>query len=96
MQTSDTIDAVLKQKAINNILSVTPEQNVRQALELMAEHNIGALMVMEGKRLIGILSERDYARKGILKGHHSENTLVREIMSSHVVSVRPNILWRIA
>ncbi len=89
MQTSDTIDKVLKQKAINKILSVAPGQNVRQALELMAEHNVGALMVMEGNRLVGILSERDYARKGILKGHHSEDTQVREIMSANVVSITP-------
>ena len=89
MTTSDTIDSVLKQKAINKILSVTPEQNVRQALELMAKHDVGALMVMEDKRLVGILSERDYARKGILKGHHSEDTQVREIMSGNVVSVTP-------
>ncbi len=86
MKISDTIETVLRQKAVNRILSVSPGQTVRQALELMAEHDVGALMVMEDNRLVGILSERDYARKGILKGHHSEATLVREIMSSHVFS----------
>ncbi len=89
MKITDTIETVLKQKAMNKILPITPGQTVREALEQMALHDVGALMVMEGKRLVGILSERDYARKGILKGHHSENTLVSEIMSSHVVSVTP-------
>lgn len=90
MQINDTIDTVLKQKAVSKILHIAPGQNVRDALKLMAEHDIGALMVMEDKHLVGIFSERDYARKGILMGHHSENTLVREIMSSNVVSVTPS------
>jgi CBS domain-containing protein len=89
MKITDTIDTVLKQKAFNKILPVTPGQTVREALELMAEYDVGALMVMEGERLVGIVSERDYARKGILKGHHSEETLVRDIMTSHVVSITP-------
>ncbi len=72
MKTTETIDQVLKQKAFNKILPISPEQTVREALALMAEYDVGALMVMSGTKLVGILSERDYARKGILMGHHSD------------------------
>ena len=89
MRITDTIDLVLKQKAFNKILPISPEQSVHEALALMAEYDVGALMVMSGQRLVGILSERDYARKGILLGHHSRDTKVREIMTSPVVSVSP-------
>jgi len=89
MKTTETIDQVLKQKKFNKILPISPEQTVREALALMAEHDVGALMVMSGTKLVGILSERDYARKGILMGHHSEDTKVREMMTSPVVSVTP-------
>ena len=71
MKTTDTIDLVLKQKTFNKILPISPEQTVREALALMAEYDVGALMVMSGPKLVGIVSERDYARKGILMGHHS-------------------------
>lgn len=89
MRITGTVEQVLKQKALNRILPVSPEQTVKEALALMAEYDVGALMVMAGPRLVGILSERDYARKGILLGHRSQNTLVREIMTSPVVSVTP-------
>jgi len=89
MKTTETIDQVLKQKKFNKILPISPEQTVREALALMAEHDVGALMVMSGTKLVGILSERDYARKGILMGHHSEDTKVREMMTSPVVSITP-------
>ena len=87
MRITDTIGAVLKQKAGHKVLSIAPEQSVHEALSLMAKYDIGALMVMSGPRLLGILSERDYARKGILLGHHSRETSVREIMTSPVRSV---------
>ncbi|MGD1105596.1 MAG: CBS domain-containing protein [Terracidiphilus sp.] len=87
MRITDTIGAVLKQKAGQKVLSIAPEQSVHEALSLMAKYDIGALMVMSGPRLLGILSERDYARKGILLGHHSRETSVREIMTSPVRSV---------
>jgi CBS domain-containing protein len=80
---------VLKQKTFNKILPIAPEQTVHEALSLMAEYDVGALMVMSGSKLLGILSERDYARKGILVGNHSRETLVREIMTSPVRSVTP-------
>jgi CBS domain-containing protein len=89
MKTTDTIDLVLKQKGFNKILPISPEQTVREALSLMAEYDVGALMVMSGPKLVGMLSERDYARKVILMGHYSHDTKVREIMTSPVVSVTP-------
>src|ERR1039458_8798233 len=89
MKITDTVEQVLKQKTFNKILPISPEQSVHEALSMMAEYDVGALMVMSGSQLIGILSERDYARKGILVGNHSRETLVREIMTSPVRSVTP-------
>ena len=89
MKITDTVDQVLKNKAFNKILPVSPEQTVHDALSLMAEYDVGALMVMSGTKLVGILSERDYARKGILQGHQSKDTKVSEIMTSPVISVTP-------
>lgn len=87
MKITDTVEQVLQHKAFNKVLPIAPEQTVHEALSLMAEYDVGALMVMSGQKLVGILSERDYARKGILKGHHSKDTAVAEIMTSPVVSV---------
>jgi CBS domain-containing protein len=89
MKISDTIGLVLKSKGQKRVLSIEPEQSVYDALELMAEYDIGALLVCAGNRLVGILSERDYARKGILMGNPSRDTKVREIMTSPVLSVSP-------
>jgi len=89
MKLSDAIQLVLKNKEGSRAVSVTPDQLVYEALEKMAEHGIGAVLVLANNRLIGILSERDYARKGILMGHLSQETQVHEIMTSPVVYVSP-------
>lgn len=70
-------------------LSVSPDDSVFSALELMAKHDIGAVLVMRDGQLAGIFSERDYARKVILLGKSSKETLVREIMTEKVLYARP-------
>lgn len=84
-----TVSQLLQQKG-HNIWSIAPDATVYDALELMADKNIGAVLVMDGENLVGILSERDYARKVILKARFSRDTLVREIMTEKVVCVRPD------
>ena len=71
------------------VWTIAPDATVYDALELMAEKEIGALVVVQAGQVVGLLSERDYARKVILKGKSSKDTRVKEIMSSPVVTVRP-------
>jgi len=73
----------------DEIWAVGPEQTVYDAIHLLAEKKIGALAVTDGGRLVGIISERDYARQIILKGRSSNNTLVKDIMSSDVITATP-------
>ncbi len=83
-----TVSQLLQGKG-SSVWSVTPEASVFDALKLMAEKNVGALLVMSDSKLRGILSERDYARKVILLGKSSQEIAVRDIMSDKVVCVGP-------
>ncbi len=80
------IDSLLNQKG-RNVWSIDPDATVFEAIQLMADKNIGALPVMRGDKLVGIFSERDYTRKVVLKGKTSKQTPVHEIISPTVVSV---------
>ena len=83
-----TISELLGKKG-HEVWSLGPDALVYEAIELMAEKEVGALMVMEGPKAVGLISERDYVRKVILKGRSSKDTKIREIMSTHVVCARP-------
>lgn len=89
MKINDTIACVLKHKPENRLLSIAPDESVYSALAAMAKYDIGALLVLSGRRLVGILSERDYARKVSLMGHTSRETQVHEIMTTPVTAVSP-------
>ncbi|MGL4316550.1 MAG: CBS domain-containing protein [Pseudomonas sp.] len=84
-----TVAQMLRAKPQNNVHTIAPGASMLEALQVMAEHNVGALLVSEAGRLLGIVSERDYARKGVLQGRSSVRTEVREFMSVPVVSVAP-------
>jgi CBS domain-containing protein len=88
MDVSGHIGAILSQKS-GEVFSISPEATVYEAIELMSVKNIGALLVMEGERLVGILSERDYARRVMLRGKRSRETKVAEIMSTSVTVTHP-------
>ncbi len=80
---------LLEGKKVSGVVSIAPIAPVIDALKLMAEHGIGAVLVMDGQKLVGILSERDYARKVVLLGRTSATTPVSDIMSHEVVCARP-------
>jgi CBS domain-containing protein len=82
------VSQLLKQRE-GTLWHVRPDDTVFSALQLLAQHEVGALVVMDGGRLVGIVSERDYTRKVALQGRHSKETRVAEIMTSQVVSVGP-------
>ena len=84
-----TVKQLLDEKG-HDVVSVAPDAPVIDALRLMAEHGIGALVVLDGSRLAGVMSERDYARKVVLHGRSSAETRVKDIMSSQVHTVIPD------
>jgi len=86
---SKSIRDVLKNKG-NNVISISADATVYKALELMAAENVGALLVMEGEQVVGIISEREYARKVILEGRSSLKTAVEKIMVSKVLYITPD------
>ncbi|MBI4028656.1 MAG: CBS domain-containing protein [Verrucomicrobia bacterium] len=84
-----TVGQLLQIKG-NTVWSIAPEATVYEALQLMEDKNLGAVMVLKEGKVAGIFSERDYARKVILKGKSSKTTLVGELMTTEVLYVRPN------
>jgi CBS domain-containing protein len=84
----ETVRSMLRHKG-SEIFWVTPEATVYEAVAMMADKSVGALLVLSGGKLTGIVSERDYARKVILKGKHSHEMQVKEIMTSPVFTVSP-------
>ena len=87
-----TLQQVLNEKKHQEIISIAPDRPVFDALVVMAEYKIGALAVLDGEQLVGILSERDYAREVVLKGRSSKSTLVSEVMTSKLITANPNDL----
>ena len=88
MDVSGTIGAILSQKS-RDIFSIPSDATVSEAIQMMDEKNVGALLVMDGDRLNGIISERDYTRKVFLRGRRSRETKVSEIMSTNVTVTHP-------
>jgi CBS domain-containing protein len=88
MDVSGNISAILEQKS-GGIFSIRPDAMVFEAIEMMADKNVGALLVIEGDQLVGIISERDYTRKVFLRGKRSRETKVSEIMSTDLETTRP-------
>lgn len=84
-----TVNKILKEKG-SNAWSINPQAYVFEALELMLEKNIGGLLVVDAGKLIGIFTERDYARKLVLKGRWSKDTCVSDLMTENVLYVEPN------
>ena len=89
MKISGTVSAILHNKGIT-VWSIAPEATVFDAIKLMAHKNVGALLVMDGEKLVGVITERDYTRKVAIKGKSSKETAVREIISANVLSVTPH------
>ena len=85
-----TVADILSKRDARSLASLSPTATVRDALQLMADRNIGSVLIMQGEALLGIFTERDYARKVVLQGRSSSNTPVRDIMTAKVVTVRPD------
>src|SRR3974390_1237420 len=89
MNATGTISEILEHKGAN-VWSISPNATVYDAIEMMSAKNIGALLVTEHEKLIGIITERDYTRKVALKGKSSKQTAVREIISGQIIHVQPD------
>src|ERR1700737_5446477 len=87
MVVTGTVSRILERKSASSVWSIAPEAMVYDAITLMAQKNVGALVVLENNRLLGIISERDYTRKVILQGKSSKETPVRDIMTQELVTV---------
>src|SRR6202047_4596248 len=87
MEVTGTVSRILERKGSSSVWSIAPEAMVYDAIKLMAQKNVGALVVLENNRLLGIISERDYTRKVILKGKSSKETPVRDIMTQELITV---------
>lgn len=85
-----SVAQILKEKPDRTVYTIGPDASVFDAVKLMAEKNIASLLVLEGEKIVGIITERDYARKIVLLGRSSKDTPVRDIMSSPVMYVRPD------
>ncbi len=86
-----SVKNLLEGKSKNRLCSISPDKMVIDALELMRVENIGAVMIMDGDKLVGIFSERDYARKGIIQGRKAKTTPVNEVMTGNVFTVSPEM-----
>jgi CBS domain-containing protein len=84
-----TANDILKLKG-SSVFSVDPGDTVLHALGVMAEHDVGAVLVKDGERIVGILTERDYARKVVLAGRSSKDSAIRDVMTAHVICVAPD------
>jgi len=90
MEVSGRVSAILAHKKVSTVWSIGPNATVIDAIRLMDEKNVGALPVVENGKLVGIVSERDYTRKVILKGRSSKDTPVSDIMTKQVITVNPS------
>lgn len=89
MKVTEPISSLLATRPPREIWRVSPDDTVFDAIKLMSEKNIGAVLVMKGDKLVGILSERDYARKVILRGRSSRETSVNDVMTAELVCINP-------
>jgi len=87
-----TLQQILNEKKHKELISIAPDRPVFDALVILAEYRIGALAIMQGDNLVGIFSERDYAREIVLQGRSSKTTQLQEVMSSNVITGKPNDL----
>jgi predicted transcriptional regulator len=90
MEVTGIVSRILERKGSSSVWWIAPEAMVYEAIKMMAQKNVGALVVLENNRLVGIISERDYTRKVILQGKSSKETPVREIMTQELITAEPN------